>query len=337
MFNKNLGTTIKWTAYDAASYPGGDSTVFIIAQGSCGANVSWKIMSDGRLVIYGSGSMQFMMRSVSAPWSAYADQVTSIVVTTGVTSIADNAFAGCSNVTTVSVADTVASIGNEAFVGCESIETVTFTGNAPEIGENCFENVDVTIQYPENNTTWTEKVKEDFGKEVSWVALDTKKNHSYDDDVDGICNECGIERAAVEYREVTHMFRMYNPNTGEHFYTGSTVERDNLIAAGWDYEGVGFTFPANTGAPVHRLFHEPTGEHLYTMNEAEKDRLVAAGWNYEGVAFNSAYDTEAVQHRLHNPNASVGAYHFTFSEEEKQNLINDGWEYQGIGWYSCWK
>ena len=166
---------------------------------------------------------------------------------------------------------------------------------------------------------------------------DCEGNHIYDDNVDGTCNICGVDRATVEIRQVTHMLRMYNPYTGEHFYTGSEEEKDNLVAAGWQYEGVGFTFPANTGAPVYRLYDPVTGEHLYTMDEEEKADLMAEGWNYEGIAFNSAYDTEAVQHRLHNPYATVGAYHFTFSEEEKQNLINAGWEYQGIGWYSCWK
>ena len=297
-------------------------------------------MSDGRLVIYGSGKMQFAVSNSgasNAPWSKYADQITSIVVTTGVNSIADKAFAGCNNVTTVSVAETVTTIGDKAFAGCESIETITFTGNAPKVSENSFESVNASIQYPEDNTTWTAEVKEDFGSQITWVSLDKSQAHSYDDNVDGICNLCGIERAAAETRQVTHMFRMYNPNTGEHFYTGSTEERDTLIGHGWQYEGVGFTFPANTGAPVYRLFQPSTGEHLYTMSETEKNTLMAQGWNYEGIAFNSAYDTEAVQHRLHNPNATVGAYHFTFSDEEKQNLINAGWEYQGIGWYSCWK
>jgi len=161
--------------------------------------------------------------------------------------------------------------------------------------------------------------------------------HVYTNASDTSCNICGAVLQVELDRPTVNMFRMYNPNTGEHFYTGSEEERDNLIGHGWQYEGVGFTFPKTTGAPVHRLFQPSTGEHLYTMDEAEKDRLLAEGWNYEGVAFNSAYDTEAVQHRLHNPNASVGAYHFTFSLEEKQMLIDAGWEYQGIGWYSCWK
>ncbi len=161
--------------------------------------------------------------------------------------------------------------------------------------------------------------------------------HTYSNNVDGTCNICGIDRSTVEKRTVTHMFRMYNPNTGEHFYTGSDEEKNNLVKAGWKYEGVGFTFPANTGAPVYRLFQPSTGEHLYTMDETEKTKLLKKGWNYEGIAFNSAYDTEAKQHRLHNPNAVVGAYHFTFSDEEKTNLLKAGWESQGIGWYSCWK
>ena len=125
---------------------------------------------------------------------------------------------------------------------------------------------------------------------------------------------------------------MYNPNSGEHFYTGSMEERKNLENAGWKYEGVGFTFPATTGKPVYRLYDKfGTMEHLYTMDEAEKEKLLAEGWILEGVAFNSGREDEVPQYRLHNPNATIGAYHFTASVEEKDSLIAAGWEYQGIG------
>lgn len=36
------------------------------------------------------------------------------------------------------------------------------------------------------------------------------------------------------------MHRLYNPNSGEHFYTASEVERDHLIGVGWSYEGIGW-------------------------------------------------------------------------------------------------
>jgi hypothetical protein len=154
---------------------------------------------------------------------------------------------------------------------------------------------------------------------------------------DTTCDVCGAERKVDKHRPTHSMYRMYNPNSGEHFYTGSVEERENLVSVGWNYEGVGFTFSRTTGLPVYRLYDPITGEHLYTMSEDEKAALMARGWNFEGIAFNSAYDTEVPQYRLHNPNASRGAYHFTASVEEKDFLISIGWEYQGIGFYSSWK
>ena len=161
-----------------------------------------------------------------------------------------------------------------------------------------------------------------------------QKAHTYSSKYDYKCNYCGLERTVDMTRPMMNMYRMYDPNSGEHFYTGSDVERDNLVAVGWKFEGVGFTFPLTTGDPVHRLYDPATGEHLYTMNVAEKDALLAAGWNYEGIAFNSGFENEVPQYRLHNPNATRGAYHFTASDVERDNLIAAGWEYQGIGWYS---
>ena len=261
----------------------------------------------------------------------------SITIPNSVTSIGRSAFWNCDSLESLTIPQSVRAIGQHAFADCDSLRTIYFEGDAPEIGAEVFESAPVTIHYPADNDTWTADVMQSFGSGVTWIGYEANHKHIYDDMVDGTCNACGVHRETVETRKVHHMLRMYNPNTGEHFYTGSEEERDDLIAAGWNYEGVAFTFPANTGAPVYRLFQPSTGEHLYTMDEAEKDRLMAEGWNYENIAFNSAYDTEAVQHRLYNPNTTVGAYHFTFSEEEMQNLIDAGWWYQGIGWYSCWK
>ena len=154
---------------------------------------------------------------------------------------------------------------------------------------------------------------------------------------DTTCDVCGAERVVDKHRPTHSMYRMYNPNSGEHFYTGSKEERQMLEAAGWKYEGVGFTFPASTGKPVYRLFQPSTGEHLYTMDEKEKADLLAAGWNYEGIAFNSGNENEVPQYRLWNPNVSVGAYHFTASAEERNVLLAAGWQDQGIGFYTCWQ
>jgi hypothetical protein len=77
------------------------------------------------------------------------------------------------------------------------------------------------------------------------------------------------------------MQRLYNPNSGEHFYTASEFERDALVATGWSYEGVGWTAPSE-GEPVFRLYNAFAGDHHYTTSAGERDALVAVGWNYEG-------------------------------------------------------
>ena len=183
VFTGSYGSNFVWKSYVPEVDEEEEVPLHIVAQGSCGVNVSWMIMSDGRLIIFGSGSMQFMMRSGSAPWSAYADQITSIQVTSGVESIADNAFSDCTNATTVTVADTVTAIGVEAFAGCENLETITFTGDVPEIGENAFENVEAVIEYPLNNDTWTEAVQESFGEAMTLVPSSCE--HEFNQEVAG--------------------------------------------------------------------------------------------------------------------------------------------------------
>ena len=46
------------------------------------------------------------------------------------------------------------------------------------------------------------------------------------------------------------MYRMYNPNSGEHFYTANSYERDNLKSLGWHYEGVGWVAPVTSSVGI---------------------------------------------------------------------------------------
>ena len=181
----------------------------------------------------------------------------------------------------------------------------------------------VVLHYGQDGSVHERILPHIFREGAQWYASFTLTSFS-----DFIMTQVEVNRPLMD------MYRMYDPNSGEHFYTGSDEEKNNLIAAGWNYEGIGFTFPLTTGDPVYRLYDPVTGEHLYTMDVAEVNELMAAGWNKEGIAFNSAFENEVPQYRLHNPNATRGAYHFTASVEEKNNLIAAGWEYQGIAWYS---
>ena len=88
----------------------------------------------------------------------------------------------------------------------------------------------------------------------------------------------------------TSIYRFYNLNTGTHFYTASTEERDNINAR-WGYmyryEGVAWN-RSFTPVTIFRFYNVNTGVHFYTASVAERDN-VNARWGYmyryEGVAW----------------------------------------------------
>ena len=134
---------------------------------------------------------------------------------------------------------------------------------------------------------------------------------------------------------VISMSRMYNPNSGEHFYTGNGKERSNLMQVGWVYEGRGFFAPKTSGTPMYRLYNPNAGDHHYTSNQKERTELVNAGWKYEGVGWFADDAKGVAMYRLYNPNAmKAGSHHYTKSEQEKASLIAAGWKDEGIGFYS---
>ncbi|MBP3884986.1 MAG: glycoside hydrolase family 3 protein [Olsenella sp.] len=133
--------------------------------------------------------------------------------------------------------------------------------------------------------------------------------------------------------ECAEMYRLYNPYTGEHFYTASAYERDVNVGLGWNDEGVGWVAPVE-GAPVFRVYNPYAGDHHYTMSEAERDYLVSVGWNDEGVGWSSAGEDGVPLWRQYNPNAVAGAHNYTTSEAERDYLVSVGWHHEGIGWYA---
>lgn len=99
------------------------------------------------------------------------------------------------------------------------------------------------------------------------------------------------QRAAVQDVPI---YRIYNPNSGEHFYTMNGYERDMLKGVGWRYEGIGWR-SVLSGLEVYRLYNPNSGEHFYTMNGNERNMLNGAGWRYEGVGwYSTPFQPESV-------------------------------------------
>lgn len=76
--------------------------------------------ADGIIPPYGSSS--------STPWVSYQNSATAIIVSDGFTQIGGYAFGGFKNVTTVTLPESLTSIAKEAFNGCSSMANVKFKG-----------------------------------------------------------------------------------------------------------------------------------------------------------------------------------------------------------------
>ena len=116
--------------------------------GKCGAtgdNVTWQLTentddpSTYTLTIRGSGAMENYLTSGHQPWHSFRDQITSVVVSPGVTSIGNLAFALSRNIIHVDIADSVVSIGEQVFFKCASLTNITVPQSVTYIGVNAFD------------------------------------------------------------------------------------------------------------------------------------------------------------------------------------------------------
>ena len=134
------------------------------------------------------------------------------------------------------------------------------------------------------------------------------------------------------------MHRVYNPNSGEHFYTAHYDEVEDIVSKGWRYEGEAWTAPVTSATPVYRLYSGT--DHHYTTSVVERDHLISVGWSDEGIGWYSDDAQGIGLHRLFNPNVdpsaernNSGSHHYTTSEVERDDLVSRGWRYEDFGWY----
>ena len=131
------------------------------------------------------------------------------------------------------------------------------------------------------------------------------------------------------------IYRVFNPRTGEHFYTKHLAERDACIKYGWNAEGIAWYAPEDSDTPVYRVMNPNNkSEHHYTSSLKEKNWLVKLGWNDEGIAFYSRTGGGVPVYRLYHPIQRTGNHHYTTSKGEYDYIAeNEGWNQEGVCFY----
>ena len=118
----------------------------IVASGTCGAasntggvaSVTWKLSTDGTLTISGTGAMEEYRSASKRPWHEKQEQIQNVCIEDGVTSVAKQAFNGCTNLQNVTLGNSIASIGSSAFRNCSSLTAISLPETLTKIGGMAF-------------------------------------------------------------------------------------------------------------------------------------------------------------------------------------------------------
>jgi hypothetical protein len=102
--------------------------------GDCGDGVTWTLDVDGSLTVSGSGEMQFS----TSPWAGYKDNIKTVTIEQGVTSIANGAFSSCNNLTKATLSSSVTHIGNAAFAGSANLSEINLPDSITAIDDYAF-------------------------------------------------------------------------------------------------------------------------------------------------------------------------------------------------------
>lgn len=200
-----------------------------------------------------------------------------------------------------------------------------------------------TVSFNANGgTTKTRSKTVSYGSKYGTLQSPTRKGYRFQGwwtakkggtqvSANTVYRHAGNQTLYARWTNSVTMYRMYNRNSGEHFYTGNAAERDMLVRVGWKFEGTGWVAPVS-GKPVYRLYNPNAGDHHYTMNAAERDMLVRIGWSYEGIGWYSGGSVKVL--REYNPNAKTGTHNYTTNPAEDSLLVRSGWTAEGVGWYA---
>lgn len=110
----------------------------------------------------------------------------------------------------------------------------------------------------------------------------------YQDETTG---SSGFEILSEQAEGTVPLYRLYNLQTGRHYYTANSLERDFLVGlvpapasgpdtrtTGWRDEGIaGYIYVGESAGttPIYRLYNSQTGSHLFTENSSVRDAVLS--------------------------------------------------------------
>ena len=201
--------------------------------------------------------------------------------------------------------------GNDFLIGGDGDDTVFFMGEKSQY---------TVIEYGTSVVT----IDSEFGRD-GLDKLVSIERYSFSDgtfQLSELLNVTDIDRG---------IYRFFNVDTGTHFLSGSTVERDSVInnLDAFNFEGPTFRAadPANAAADtVFRFFNTQTGTHFFTQSTAERDNILDTlpEFSFENEAYKGyteQVDGSIPLYRFFN--TQTGTHFYTAAEAEKDSIIEN--------------
>jgi len=156
------------------------------ASGDCGSDAHWTLDASGVLTISGTGKMKSYGSSYDVPWYSQRNDITKVVIESGIKGIGENAFYNCKNLYSVMIPSSVKTIGRYAFKNCINLESVKLPSKLKTIDNYVFDGctnleyvtIPVTVKTIKYGSfygcdTLTIKYK---GSSTMWKEIDGYKN-----------------------------------------------------------------------------------------------------------------------------------------------------------------
>ncbi len=126
----------------------------IVEIGKCGENIHYVLYENGKLLLHGTGSTYDYDIGDSPFWEN--GDITSLVISEGITAIGNSVFERCFNMESVSFPTSLTEIGERAFFMYShgGLKTLVIPSNITSIGEKAFVDQDITnVTLPATLTT----------------------------------------------------------------------------------------------------------------------------------------------------------------------------------------